>query len=345
MPGRSVRLFVVVAAGMVVLLSVAAAIALASSSGASVSGEISRAEANEAWTTGSIAGSAQWADCPEAPYPGPGPEPEPFEEEEGEIIWDPPFWNCEWTPYATVGPGSDPAECGTKGRRLGQLAAGVTLAWKGETRTAPGSAAFDLADVPLDGTPGQLLCLSLFEEVPESAVCAFARTSEGAERESSALEEECPEYVMVPYHQVLDSAPLQAQESGSGGTPPTGGDPPPSGTASVGQPDIVAVPWEIRSIDGRRSITIAWGGHYCLTNASPQVADVVVRWRRHRPGRKFRAQITAYLSYPPGEYTRLGRCTDLADLTMSRRVSLRHPLAHDVLLDGAASPPKRRWPG
>lgn len=345
MRGRSVRLLVVVAAGMVVLLSVDAALAIASVSGASVSGEISRAEANEAWTTGSIAGSAEWTDCSEGPEE---PGFEPFSEGEGEIIWDPGPPSCSWTPYATLGPGSSPTDC--SGRRLDQpLPSGVSVVWEGETRTAAGSESFDVPEVPLNGASNQLLCLSLLETVDEPAICIEGEmaTPQAAGYEAEVGEFECPEYLPVPYHHTLDARFLAAvghpaDPAPAESDPPA---PPPSTPDDTGF-ESVPVRWGIRSVGGPRSLTLSWTATYCLDSVAPTLGDIATRWQ-HRGHRRFRARITVHLNYPARQAQRIqgGGCQEIGQVPMSRRITLRHPLTNAVLLDGGISPPQRRWPG
>jgi hypothetical protein len=93
---------------------------------------------------GSIAGSVTWTGCGDSIHAG--------------LVVEP--GSCEWTPYVTVGPGSDPSECSSAARRLPDLGDEVSLVWSDET-SREGYAAFDLLDVPLSGTPGQLTCLSV----------------------------------------------------------------------------------------------------------------------------------------------------------------------------------------
>lgn len=117
-----------------------------------LTGEITRAEANDSWTLASIAGSAAWGECIR-----------------------PPGWSsstvCSWRPYVTVGPGSELADCASPERRWGQLGESVTLAWYGKSVTSDGSAEFDVTDVPISGEADQLACLSLVEDVWEPYPC------------------------------------------------------------------------------------------------------------------------------------------------------------------------------
>jgi len=116
------------------------------------SGRITLAEANTAWTQAHIAGTVEWSKCDH----GIGGQSEPG---------SPPPPPCEWTPYATVGPGTPAADCSSPGREWPDLSNGVSLAWFGGARSGSGAATagFDVPDLALSGEPGQLLCLSLLE--------------------------------------------------------------------------------------------------------------------------------------------------------------------------------------
>jgi hypothetical protein len=132
------------------------------------SGEISRFVVDSDWTKGSIAASITWTECawvippkgperPELPYPD-DPDPMPTIE---------PSWaSCYWVPYATVGPDWDPTKCSSRQRQLSTLGAGVRLIWSEDKRVSPGSAAFDLSGIDLDGSREQLLCLSVSKIAP-----------------------------------------------------------------------------------------------------------------------------------------------------------------------------------
>jgi hypothetical protein len=142
---------------MLVLLASPAADATASS------GEITRAEANADWTFGGIAGSAAWSGCPvvlnsEFPIEPVG---------HLSLMRE----NCRIQAYLTVGAGSDPSECSDQERRWPHSNERVTLAWSSEESARGGSSAFDLAEVPLSGAPGQLTCLSVLETWEERPFC------------------------------------------------------------------------------------------------------------------------------------------------------------------------------
>jgi len=115
------------------------------------SGEFTRTEASADWTLASVAGSITWNYCE-----------------------FPPGWNvsttCSWLPYVTVGPGTDAADCSSASRRWEELGDGISVAWSGSESGKPGWAAFDLTEIPLSGKPGQLVCLSVVEDVWESCV-------------------------------------------------------------------------------------------------------------------------------------------------------------------------------
>ena len=150
------------------VIGIAFAVALLMPTGAlASSGEITRAEANAEWTHGSISGSVTWTGCVNAVQPPrPPPPPPPPQPPQPLHLGSPsapelPY--CAWIPYATVGPASSSPDCSSADRRLPGLGEGVLLVWSGGERQGPGSTAFDLPSVSLDGAPGQLLCLSLTE--------------------------------------------------------------------------------------------------------------------------------------------------------------------------------------
>lgn len=175
---------------------------IAAPSAVGSSGEISRAVANSTWTKGSVAGSVDWTGCehsvplPSKPpvKPGPGDLEEPWQEE----LAPPPY--CGWIPFATVGPGSDPAQCNTTDRRWPDgLGEGVTLAWVGLERRDVGTTEFDVSAIPLDGGSEQLVCLSVIEIAPEGVACA------------QVVGVYCPPYVMARFPRTLASASLVSQ--------------------------------------------------------------------------------------------------------------------------------------
>lgn len=150
---RRLRLGAVLAAA-----AVSALIAAPLASGST--GELTRAVATANWATASVAGWASW-DGYEIPGPLLGPEPA-----RGTIGYLP---DCSWHPFATIGSGSTSADCTASGRRSPTaLAPGVILAWDGlERRWAEAqSEFFEVEDVPLGGTDGQLVCLTAIETGP-----------------------------------------------------------------------------------------------------------------------------------------------------------------------------------
>lgn len=343
MRGRT-RLFVLVAASLAALLTVGAVAALAS-----VSGEITRAQANESWTVASIAGSASWTACPEHPE-----EREPKPPPEEEITFGPSSWPpCSWTPYATIAPGSSSAECNAPARHLessGNVGQGVTLAWKGDTQTVPANASFDVADVPLSGSPGQLLCLSVREVVPEPVMCAFGATEPGPGVEGGWVGAECPAYMLVSHYYTVDAAQLSApQAGGQGATGPTGNgssEQGPGGGRGTAAFETYVVPWGIAALQGPRTLMLAWTARYCVDSSPPELGGVGVRWRA-MGNRRFRGRITVSLRYPAGQGRRVANreCQAIGQVAMSHLLVLARPLSRVVLLDGSSSPPKRRWPG
>ncbi len=162
-------------------------------------GEITRATASRDWTQGSIAGSVSWTGCvhavqpPTSTGPGPLPPPEPSPE--------PPY--CGWIPYVTVAPISVSADCAADSRRWPDLGEGVSLAWSGGERLAAGVAQFDLPEVPLDGSPGQLFCLAAIERASSGTIPCVPPG------EPVPPGWHCP-YNIISYFIQFDSASIQA---------------------------------------------------------------------------------------------------------------------------------------
>jgi hypothetical protein len=177
-------------------LTISPGIAMASS------GEITRAEANSDWTLGSIAGAVEWTGCEHwvaytaYPYYEWG---EPYPEYRGAPKPAPPPPYCGWTPYATVGPGSQLSDCNSKDRRLSSLGEGITLVWSGEEhrrfeRDFTETAEFDISAIPLSGGTKQLACLALIETAPQPIACI------------QIVGFYCPPYVMGSYRHEVASA-------------------------------------------------------------------------------------------------------------------------------------------
>ncbi|HET7445345.1 MAG TPA: hypothetical protein VFJ57_11860 [Solirubrobacterales bacterium] len=186
-----------VAIVLIALVGVAIACFPALASAATATGEITRAEASADWTEGSFAGSVRWGGCelPVIPF---------FWEEEGRPGTRPPTFprRCEITPFATVAPGDDPAECWSDERQWPHSAGAQHLGWEGATVPFPGSATFDVPSAALSGTPGQLVCLSVLQIHEERPRCAYQ------------LGVFCPLWIaLVPTYRVAAAAVLP--ESGS----------------------------------------------------------------------------------------------------------------------------------
>jgi hypothetical protein len=161
---------------ILLLLMVNAAVAsLAAAGPASAStGSITRAEASADWTAGSFAGSASWDGCEHISCVG-------------------------VTAFATVGPGSEPADCSGGGRTWPHSGEGIALVWSSGEGLGGGSASFDATEVPLSGTPEQLVCLSRRELVEERPECQTGPTVA------------CPLWIaLVPHYEVLASAVVSA---------------------------------------------------------------------------------------------------------------------------------------
>ena len=127
-----------------VLLAVIAFVCMASPAAATAadSGEFTSAEASADWTQGHVAGSVNW---------------------EGGCATSSP---CKFEPYVTVGT----SECSSEERSWAHSNDQLTLAWSGEQHAA-GAVDFDVSEVPLSGSPGQLACLSLLETYEERPDC------------------------------------------------------------------------------------------------------------------------------------------------------------------------------
>lgn len=100
---------------------------------------------------------------------------------------------CGWTPYLTLGVGTDSDECSSASRRWPHLSGGVSLAWMGGERREPGNLTFDEPSVPLAGGEPQLACLSLIETAPESVGCV------------QMVGVTCPSFVMHNFFRTLAS--------------------------------------------------------------------------------------------------------------------------------------------
>lgn len=139
------------------------------------SGDITEASMSFDGSHATLAGSVTWPGCEHAEEPPERPEepPRPEEPEEGEEepapvdTPPPPPRYCGWTPFVTVAPGTDPAECSSPARQWpDELGPGVVLAWTGDERRDTGSVNFEVDDVPLHGGTPQLACLSVIEIAP-----------------------------------------------------------------------------------------------------------------------------------------------------------------------------------
>lgn len=187
-------------------------------------GQITRAETDAHWVLADLSGAVNQQDfCEEGPE-----EPEPPEEVESSsaTVYEGPLqpvdspWECGWTAYATLGPGSSIADCSTTERRWSSIGSGVQLVWLGEEVRGQGVTSFDRQDLALEfGANAPLLCLSVVEAVREQIQCP-----EG--------EETCPPYAVVHRFRQLDAVLLTpASESSSSGAPVTSSSsegPPPS---------------------------------------------------------------------------------------------------------------------
>lgn len=162
--------------GAAVLTVALALAALAPASASATSGEITQAEALPGWATAMVAGSATWTGCAlEPPEPPEKPKP-PGEEGEEEPAVDSPPPSCGWTPFITVGPGTEGSECSSPERQWPEsLGSGITLAWTGSKSSVENTTYFAASDVPLDGDTNQLACLGLIESA--SAFPWHARVS------------------------------------------------------------------------------------------------------------------------------------------------------------------------
>lgn len=133
-------------------------------SASATSGAITKALASSDWTSATVAGSVTWTVCGLQLPKSPGPEP-PKEGEEEAGAPDSPPPSCGWTPFATVGPGTEASECASPSRQWPEaLGPGVTLAWEGSESLSEGTTTFEVPGVPLDGSKKQLVCLGTIEK-------------------------------------------------------------------------------------------------------------------------------------------------------------------------------------
>lgn len=163
-----------------VLAAALALVALAPASASAATGAITKALATPDWTSATVAGSVTWAGCELQPPKSPEePEPPKEEAEEEPPPVGPVITGCSWTPFVTIGPGTDASECSAPGRQQPEaLGPGIVLAWKGSTSAAEGTVSFEISDMPLDGSKNQLVCLSLLEQL-EEVMAAKTLTSYG----------------------------------------------------------------------------------------------------------------------------------------------------------------------
>jgi hypothetical protein len=178
--GRAIR------RGIPVVVLAVSAIAVASASAAT--GQITRALATPDWSQPSIAGSVTWTGC-ELEEPKRPPEKEPPKEEGEEELppVGPVVIGCNWTPFVTIGPGTEASECSAPGRQQPEaLGPGIALAWKGSKSSAEGTVGFEISEFPLNGSKNQLVCLSMLEEL-EVVMAAKPLTSYGPSMVSRPL--------------------------------------------------------------------------------------------------------------------------------------------------------------
>lgn len=159
--GKAIRIGVPVFALMVSAIVVASASA--------TTGQITRALATPEWSYASIAGSVAWTGCElEEPKRPPEKEPPKEEGEEEPPPVGPIVIGCNWTPFVTIGPGTEASECSAPGRQQPEaLGPGIVLAWKGPTSEVEGTVGFDISQFPLGGSKNRLVCLSMLEKLQE----------------------------------------------------------------------------------------------------------------------------------------------------------------------------------
>jgi hypothetical protein len=162
--------------------------AIAAASASAATGQITRALATPDWSQASIAGSVTWTACElEPPEEKPGPEPPKEEGEEELPPVGPVVTGCDWTPFVTIGPGTEASECSAPGRQKPEaLGPGIVLAWQGPKSSAKGTVGFEISGFPLDGSKNQLVCLSMLEEL-EEVMAAETFTSHGPATASRSL--------------------------------------------------------------------------------------------------------------------------------------------------------------
>ncbi|HET7508665.1 MAG TPA: hypothetical protein VFJ65_00310 [Solirubrobacterales bacterium] len=147
--------------------------AIASASASAATGQIMRALTTPDWSQASLAGSVTWTGCEHAGAPPKPEEPKEPPREKGEERSAPvdpkplSLAYCGWTPFVTVGPGTEPSDCASPARQWpDKLGPDVVLAWEGTESRVNGSASFDVSGIPLDGERERLVCLSVVEVAP-----------------------------------------------------------------------------------------------------------------------------------------------------------------------------------
>lgn len=172
-----IRVVAVLAAALVLAV-------LAPASASATSGAITKALASSDWSSATVAGWVTWTGCGLQ-----APEPEPPKEEGEEELppVGPVVTGCSWTPFVTIGPGTEASECSGPGRQRPEAPGpGVVLAWQGATSRAEGTVGFEISDSPLDGGKNQLVCLSILERL-EVVMAAKTLTRSGPETASRSL--------------------------------------------------------------------------------------------------------------------------------------------------------------
>lgn len=187
------------AVAIAVFAVLAATLFFASAAQAVSVGEIVRAEASSDWSTASFELRGERTHgCqtpPSGPPSGPGGAPPPPTPES-----EP--WQCGWILYATVGPGTQPSDCSSSGRRRSAIGPGVQLVWSGPELSASGSVSANLSSVALSyGSSAPLLCLSAVEAVAEPVVCP----------QGGGIS--CPDYGIVHRYVQLDAEVLTPQQA------------------------------------------------------------------------------------------------------------------------------------
>lgn len=113
---------------------------------------------------------------------------------------------------------------------------------------------------------------------------------------------------------------------GSGGNQTTG--------ARVGE----SSPWEVRSVDPPRTLTVGTGVEYCSGAPKPRIARPKIVYQDDE------VLITLTVVKPPERPAKPGEACRGLELFVGRKIVLKRDLEDVEVFDGGVDPPLKRWP-